>query len=395
MAKTVVAEVKIDLEKVIQEVSADLKNFFKVEPEIAMARIDHCDPNDPSEVKEVSDFGQDLYVKSVVYSPNLDKALGEAFRGLASNYYIPAKLQKKVEVATRKYYKARRTPKPKSLYPLDRAKEKVRIYAKVREELMMDTALLKVVLQQGKPHSESTLVKVGPFTLINAGNFDEKVMGTVADLMGKAVSAMKTHGFDKALYGTIQIVGNLNSKTLAHYDITHDDLYVRADAKVGTALRTILHELGHRWGFKFLSKGVAKALYRTMAHEESGRKMSLGELKDLMPKPGDIVKIKNEEFVFLTISPKGNGSGYWMILTLSDDSKSKVRIDLMEYLKSIAPPDVRSPSKEDHVGFVTNYAKKDEDENFAEMFSFYCLDELNEAQKKLFEDACFNRSYQR
>jgi hypothetical protein len=165
----------------------------------------------------------------------------------------------------------------------------------------------------------------------------------------------------------------VNGYVIDMIDVGHDDLYLRLMAKKGVDdLRSLIHELGHRWWYKFMSPVERKAvtkLYQdmTMEAEVLSRKLvKMPGVGDPLPIP--LAGAKNEK---LTIVSDSGG-----LLGLSPDGKRKVKkIDLRNILKRKAVMGY----------FPTPYSTKDHEEFFSECFSFYVLGKLNPDLSKRFE----------
>lgn len=95
---------------------------------------------------------------------------------------------------------------------------------------------------------------VGPFTVHNTLHLEEgKLQGTVSVIV-KAMQKIKPfHKFNKVLYGDVFVVGQLrHSKSLAWYYNQDDTVYLRPQKTSEKELVNLIHELGHRYWYKFL-----------------------------------------------------------------------------------------------------------------------------------------------
>jgi len=246
----------------------------------------------------------------------------------------------------------------------------------------------KVVIESGKKHStegvgataNATKFPAGSFTVVNSGGFPEKTIRTVVDLVKKADQALKRSGFPQVCYGPVFITKTVgrSSSVLAFYDLKTDDMYVRANLKGSgnSILLNFLHEVGHRFDFKFLKDNQGKQrLYNEVSRQEGQREF--------------IAPIVGTQF-------KDHKGLNWEVLRVSGSSlyvqDAEGRTGTMSvrgYYEQTGK--LRDTANPKHLGFVSAYAKTDPDENFAEMFSLYCDDTLPVMQSLSFEEVCFGK----
>lgn len=313
-------------------------------------------------------------------------------------------MRKKIEAAAKAYSKAYR--------PRRKAKTFTAIYVEYIEqyEVYFNAAqqhadAAREAISQGKEHSEApaesttevgTKMKIGDFTLVNTGGFPEKTMNEVADLTQKASALLHSSGFGRVCYGNIMVTNSLkNNKVLAFYVLAEDELLVRANFKSERdTLRTILHELGHRYQYQFMKGHDAevKAFYRWMEDEEDDRLKDKGD--ELIPKKGDTIEIKGVIWESLSNTPTVGRSGvkYFVNMQTKYEPYMNGKIELEGWLsyKGIKLRDLNDQTLR---GFVTEYAKRGgPDENFAEVFSVYCLGKLRNDYKEAFEALVFGKS---
>ena len=327
------------------------------------------------------------------------------FLSILQSYSLQPALRKKIEAAAKVYAKAYR--------PRQKEKSFAGIYAEYIEQYEtyfnaaeQHLAAAREAIKEGKEHSETpaedtttevgTKMKVGDFTLVNTGGFPEKTMNEVADLTQKASALLHSSGFGKVCYGNLLVTNSLKAnKVLAFYMLAEDELLVRANFKnERDTLRTILHELGHRFQFQFMKGRDAevKAFYRWMEGEEVDR---LKDKRDeLLPKKGDTIEIKGVTWEAMFNIPSSGRSGvkYTVHTRMRDEPQVTGRIDLEGWL-AIKGVKLRDFNDQTLRGFVTEYAKRGgPDENFAEVFSIYCLGKLRNDYKEAFEALAFGRS---
>lgn len=297
------------------------------------------------------------------------------FLSILQTYALPPAIRKKVEVASRSYQKV---PRPRIMGRTLPQKflEYILLYEKFMGEWQQHLQLAKDAIASGAAHSDNgeaaTKLAVGPFTLINTGGFDADVMANVSSIVEKATHLMQKAGFGKVCYGDIQVTNTLSrANVLAFYKISSDDMFIRANIKGNyDSLQTVLHEFGHRLGFKLLHNDKAiSTLYRRMDVS----------LSSDGPEPaiGDTITSKGRTYKVTGLSWKSSGK----IVLLEDEAGGKASVGLMSFNR------IKDPTTISPVGFVTPYAKSDKDENFAEMFAFYCLGKLSADQEKHFLEA--------
>ena len=209
------------------------------------------------------------------------------------------------------------------------------------------------------------IATVAPFKVHNTIGADAKQFKEIQGLVKSAVTSLNTtRDFKKVLYGDVFVVGQLRqSRTLAWYSVQEDDVYVRSLAKKGfDDLHSLVHELGHRYWFKFATAGQKKAvhtLFVALSYASSPR----------MPKAGDTLPVPLRGVKVPPVITKQEGLFYH----LSTGGRVKV-LDVMKILKVTA-------------NFPTQYSSKNVDEFFAECFAFYTLGRLKPDLSAKFESA--------
>jgi hypothetical protein len=306
------------------------------------------------------------------------------FLGLLQQYDIPADLRKKVESCSR-FYEKTRFASPKNF------EEGVVAFNKLMTLYREHLALAKDAFSKATVRGVDapTVLRAGPFRVVNTGGFDEATMSNCARVIEKAVHLLAKKGLGKVCYGDALISNTLTkSKVLAFYLVSSDEFFVRANlkGKEGGALQTIIHELAHRLYFKFLQskhRDIAR-IYQTIKskvdHSTSDLESEIRNNPDLSPKPGDTVVEKGKTYVVERVS-YGSRGGYQVIMHREDDPSNKASVSLKGWasLKGI------KPESKPGSGFITPYAGKNDEENFAEMVAFYCMDELPQDQVEMLE----------
>jgi hypothetical protein len=359
------------------------------------------DRTDPEQVK-AKDVAYEAS-RAVTYgSPYLVDVGHPLFLTILQSLSLPPALRRKVEMCAKVYAKVYK-PRRKSKTFADIYLEYISHYEAYFPPAQTHLAIAEEALSQGKEHSEATnpsevatKIRVGEFTLVNTGGFPEKTMAEVGDLIQKASALLKSSGFGVVCYGDILVTNTINrSKVLAFYQIAEDELLVRANFKSTTEiLRTVLHELGHRYQFQFMKgrdRDIA-ALYRRMAGEEDNRYRD--NLEELKPQKGDTIEVKGTTWEAIQVLPTFGrlGLNYKITLQSRDDPKMKGSIPLEGWLDNKGLK-LRDPDNQSLRGFITEYAKRGgPDENFAEMFSFYCLGKMRKDYREAFEALVFGSS---
>jgi hypothetical protein len=308
------------------------------------------------------------------------------FFSLLQQYAILPALSKGVEAATRFWDKTRTTVRLKSDYKFGWAAwiEYLDAYVEVMDLLNAQVVLGEKVLATAKLHSDpdvaaTTRIPVGSFTLVNTGNFDEKVMATNKEVVAKAERALREIGLAKVCYGDILVTKTISqsSRIMAFYLIKNDEMFVRANIRPGwDTVQTVCHELTHRLIHKFLAskKAEIRNLFRTVQNHQNDIQIPLA----LYPNAGDKLVFKGENLVVTGVDFMKSKVN----LAIADDPKSLLSMKIDAWCRvnniQVVPP-------EEFKGFVTQYAATDPDENFCEMVSYYALGKLPKVQIPLIE----------
>jgi hypothetical protein len=286
------------------------------------------------------------------------------FQGLLTQYEMLAKDRKVIEQAARdvdRRYSSRvrfRTVGHVNGSYLTRLK-------KFRKFL----AVAKQVIAKGKPIGTTACPVVGGFKLVNAGGFSPNVMRVVEDVVSQASKSMRDVGIESVIYGDINVVGSLRrGKALAHYDVPQDAVFIRANlrGRVGPAVRTVVHELAHRLE-KMLSNPYALTrLYHDIQEEDEDNTERAIADRSLWPDPG---------FTF-------GDDGKWEVTSVEKRGRGEPRVRVRNRFdhRTGYYPMARflKATGNLHASFVTEYARKNPSENFAEMVAAWCADELSD-----------------
>lgn len=312
------------------------------------------------------------------------------FTSILETYALAPATRKKVELAARTWSKSR-VVYPKNTSGLDDKLKVLKWYSEKATLVGAHMELATKCVAEGKTHAEgtdpggATKLKVGSFTLVNTGGFDAKVMTHIKGLFEKAEQLLRGSGFGEVCYGDVAITNTLTkSNVSAFYKQSDDSLYVRANAKPGwDTLKTILHELGHRYDFRFFKKpGMLDRLYRKMEGQEIERVRKMPP-----PKPGDTLQDSKATYEIVRVEPRK------LMIKKVGDPKNQVYTATLDtwYQMGGAPRKEQMQADPNFVGFVSQYAEKGgAHENFAEMFAYYCMGDLSVPQSLLFENMVFN-----
>jgi hypothetical protein len=262
---------------------------------------------------------------------------------------IPPRKTKSVELAARAVGSMARVPQD---IPAWYEKNNARL------NLLLEAASWPERSASGSGDAASQITTVGPFKVHNTIGADAKHFKDIRGLIENAArSIATTRDFKKVLYGDVFIVGQLKqSNTLAWYNYRDDDVYVRSLAKKGfDDLQSLVHELGHRYWFKFATPDQKKAI-TTLFYRTGVSAAQVGSALDRLlhtPNPGD-------KLPFRVRGVKG------------DPIVDRVENELV-YLVGGGRLLARDVSKilGVQLAFPTTYASKNVEEFFAECFAFF------------------------
>ncbi len=365
-----------------------VENILKEAQRIAILPIQSRPPSTPEGDNAVRNAGREYavhkstFASAVKYSyPRFQRSGYALFFSLLQQYDLPPKIRKGVEAAAKYYSKSRINVNPKPWEVLDLFEKYMSLY---REQFELATMALTQSKHrvEGEEGSSAKLIKAGPFTIVNTGGFDEKVVQTVSEVVEKAASLLQRKGLGKVCYGDILITNTLlKSTVLAFYMSDKDELFVRANLRKGhDVVRLVIHELGHRLHHKFLKSKDRdlQMLYYNLGRSEQDRVQDLINNPESHPKPGETMQSKGKTYeVVRTVYDKVH-------LVRQDDPKQIAAISLLSWIQIKSGLKTGLDLTPDSA-FITGYAKTSYKENFAEMVAFYCLDQLPEAQVKMLE----------
>ncbi len=317
-----------------------------------------------------------------------DRQIEKFAFGLLQTYQMTPVQRKAIEAALRVFSKRSVRITYKKL-GLEGARER---YAKLLDYCTMFTTFFnvaKTLVASGAVHGEAqdevgaagAKTKAGSFLVTNVGGFSDKVMADVVAAVKKADQLLKASGFSSVCYGDVYVTKTLQqANVLAFYVIASDDLFVRANARGNDLVQTILHEFGHRYYYKSLSnRNGIYDLYKKISGQEDKREFPV-------PSIGDTATYKG---VVWTVT-KANLRG---VSVVNPDGRTGFNTLRDWYANKGTLRDFLSDAK--YLGFVSAYARKGgPEENFAEMFSYYCMGDLPVLQSVPFEELVFGKSEQ-
>ena len=257
----------------------------------------------------------------------------------------------------------------------------------VKENIML--ALLKTGV------SRSTLLTVDEFSGVkikaekqDIGGFD--LVGftdkhdELVDVIKKASAELKEKGFGNLIYGTMDMVPSTTKRgagvVLADYDFTTDAIRVFNVSKKSdepTAIRTMLHELGHRFYYKFLTQPQRQDLAKKF-HDIYAAKLKLDRenSKDAF-KQGDVIQLKDKKVQYAGLDFVTSGKrkmGYKFVILDAEDKPTgrfyafDSMIQAVTSIKTLQD-DKESLKKYYHEFMPSDYASTNDREWFAEVFA--------------------------
>lgn len=309
------------------------------------------------------------------YGPGKIHQLGidGLFLALLQTYDLKGNLRKVIEQGSRSFAKTR------TVRPRDPQKA-MELYRKKLSEFYIFYDAAKKAVATAKPRAESNFLQAGPFRLVNTGGFDNKTMEQVQKVVEQAAAKLQQKGLGKVCYGDVLVSNSVgrSPRVLAFYHIQSDEMFVRANLRgsQGLAIETIIHELGHRLHFKYLkSKDTEiERIYAKLMGDsrEVAREVAMDKSK--WPQPGETYQESRKTYVVDGVE-YGKG-GLVVRLHNAQDPARKASLPLLAWVQS---------KGETVSAFVSPYAKKNYQENFAEMIRYYCMGTLPEDQVQMLE----------
>jgi len=336
------------------------------------------------QVKAYLSYRHDFALKVKFSSHGFQRAQAlYLFLGLLQQYDLPPKTRKAIEAAAKYHASARKAP------PKEKALD---AYMKMMATVRGQLAAAKDALVHGKPRgvveeSGGTELRAGPLRIVNTGGFDDKTLAEVKQVVERSAHLLQSKGLDRVVYGDVLVSRTLSRQNvLAFYLPEKDELFIRANlrGKQNDAVRTVCHELGHRLHYKFLkSKDMEiRLIYAQISRKASRQKVERVRevLKEHPVLPGDKYVEKGQVWE-VTGTGYGRGGILVQLARKLEDPETKQSVALKAHI----PLEGYLVNKGlltnlDLSGFVTRYASKNHEENFAEMIAAYCTGSLPEDQ---------------
>lgn len=193
---------------------------------------------------------------------------------------------------------------------------------------------------------------------------DEEIRGFAGEVYNLVPSHLKG-----LCYGVVEVKsGFTHDGTNGDYSASND--MIRMGSRKEKFVGTMLHELGHRWRYKFADPKRISAFRRVFSNA-NGREISLKE--------GDVFEFADgRKYEYL-----GLGRGSRMLVKRFGDEKGWL------LLKGISKRSIVRINGEDvdKFQFPTAYSRTDVDEFIAECFELYCLGKLQDQKLKEFVEA--------
>lgn len=290
------------------------------------------------------------------------------FLKLLQDYKLSPSDRKVIERAAKEFAKTRKQRVP--------AEKVVGTFLKNLEDYRLYLATAERVLAQGEVHTEEsgTTLKAGPFVLVNAGGFDDRVMKEAAKVVEQAARLLAAKSLSRVCYGNIQVTNTVGRSTrvLAFYMQNSDSFFIRANlkGKVGPALASVLHEMGHRLHHKFLQSKDAgiRDIYRQIKSKTS----EMARDRSLWPPIG--TEVKGKQGVYKVVGYTTSKGEVLLALESLTTPGRQATISITGWMFN-----------EGKTPFVSSYAATEYAENFAEMIAFYCQNLLPDDQVALLE----------
>lgn len=305
------------------------------------------------------------------------------FWAILQQYVLPPQVLRGVEAASRFWSKKKLSIRPRSRYgTYGFYVENIEGYLKFCAEMRKQVTIAQSAIVKGKLNSDPSIAetvrfRVGSFTVVNTGGFDDKTMTKAVEIVREAERAMRGIGLSKVCYGDILIskTVNNNKRVVAFYVKANDEMFVRANVEADLdSIKTVCHELTHRYVAKFIPDrmGEIKSIYRSLK-TESWRTEEIPD--ELLPKEGVAVEIKGKRLIVKRVEKWSDKIR--LVEEGGNDPNLYYTIPLGVWLKNNGSEPHQRPG---FVGFITQYASTDPEENFCEMVSYYATGKLPSKQ---------------
>ena len=285
--------------------------------------------------------------------------------GILSTRSIPKAEAKGLEMAYRLCSQARRMPQD--------------IYVWFTKNKRLLELLTKAAMSwPEKQGGTDDLFKVGPFTVHNTIGISGPALDTFKKILKGVIQKVKKNAvprFAQTLYGDVYLVGQIReAKTAAWYNRREDVVYCRLTKSSWgfDGVFSLIHELGHRYTFKFASKTAIGAWSK---HHS---RLSVKTVVVPMPKVGDPLPLR------VRGAPRGfrptvliqDPTSYWFTRpdgSMGSVSKTEIR-ELQHY--NLAAK----------IAFPTAYSAKNPEEHFCDALAMISLGTLPDEHADTFRN---------
>lgn len=208
------------------------------------------------------------------------------------------------------------------------------------------------------------------FRVVDAGGFGPAGLARASAAAEKAQELLREHGLGELCYGDIYVVGSIRKgkNITAFYEVASDKLYVIAKLPPWaekTFFLSLLHEIGHRFEFKFASREQTEAI--KSVYWQARRSDGVLETEGLKrPEPGDLL-MTGPRAGYRVTSVTGD-----LVSLESLGSKKTATTSLQGWYRMHGAIQTGG-------GFITKYAETSPSENFAELFSYFLVNRLSGA----------------
>lgn len=213
----------------------------------------------------------------------------------------------------------------------------------------------------GNQNNENNInkeIKINNITFKSDGNLNQNF---VNELYQKANEFIGNSNLKYTLYGIVEIKNNFNKNAVGDYSPNQDIIRTSGDK---SSLEIFIHELGHRWYYKFASKQQIKA-FKELYDNCNGKHIHLKE--------GDRVKYKSgKEYIF-----KGKEWGSLIMHDINDNEDYCFKLISTRSMTEI------NGQKVEKYNFPSNYSKTKFTEFIAECIEYaYCNISMDENLKQ-------------
>jgi len=208
--------------------------------------------------------------------------------------------------------------------------------------------------------------QIGGFTFITGNNVSENELENVEELVETASRLLEKVGLGDLLYGKIYVLADMG-KHLANYLESDDTIRMSNKCrKSPTAVKTLIHEIGHRLYAKKLSSEAKVAIDKKFCDEI--------KFVSAAPKIGDVFEDK-KGVTYKVITMKGSGSLYstklYYVMERSDKPGDQWRVN-GDYF--VGMKRIKGEEHDSSKWVPSQYSKKNDQEWFCEILGWGLVD---------------------